>query len=48
MNEIDFDNKLLSFNRRINSDKTKLLLVEDELKNYRHLIQVFYWSKLLK
>ena len=27
----DFDNKLLSFNKRINSNKTKHVLVENEL-----------------
>ena len=29
--KIDFDNKLLSFNKRINSYKTKHVLVENEL-----------------
>ena len=36
----DFYNKLTNLNRRINSNKTKNLLVENELKNYKHLIQV--------
>ena len=40
VNKADFDNKLLSFNKRVNSNKTKHLLVENELKNYRHSIQV--------
>ena len=45
VNKADFDNKLLSFNKRVNSNKTKHLLVENELKNYRHSIQV---SSLVK
>ena len=36
----DFYNKLTNLNRRINSNKTKNLLVENELKNYKHVIQV--------
>ena len=31
VNKTDFDNKLLSFNERINSNKTKHVLVENEL-----------------
>ena len=31
VNNTDFDNKLLSFNKRVNSDKTKHLRVEKEL-----------------
>ena len=31
VNKTDFDNKLLSFNKRINSNKTKHVLVENEL-----------------
>ena len=27
----DFDNKLISFNKRINSNKTKHVLIENEL-----------------
>ena len=33
-----FDAKLISLNRKINSNKTKYVLVENELK--KHLIQV--------
>ena len=38
VNKTDLDNKLLGFNKRINSNKTKHLLVENEFKNYIHLI----------
>ena len=31
VNKTDFDNKLLSFNKRINSNKAKHVLVENEL-----------------
>ena len=31
VNKIDFDNKLLSFNKRINSNKTKHVLVRNKL-----------------
>ena len=31
VNKTDFDNKLLNFNKRTNSNKTKHLLVENEL-----------------
>ena len=34
----DFDNKLMSLNRKINSNKTKHVLVENEFKNCKHLI----------
>ena len=33
---LDFDNKLLKFNKRINLNKTVPVLGENELKNYRH------------
>ena len=36
----DFHTKLISLNKKINSNKTKHLLVENEFKNYKHLIQV--------
>ena len=40
VNYTDFDNKLLSFNKRINSNKTKHLLVENELNELsKHLKQ---------
>ena len=34
-----FDDQLKSLNQKVNSDKTKHLLVENELKNYKRLIQ---------
>ena len=37
---IDFDTKLISLNRKINSYKTKYVLVKNELKSYKYLIQV--------
>ena len=37
LNKTHFDNKLVSFNRRINSNKTKHVLVENELKK----LQIF-------
>ena len=36
----DFDAKLSSLNRKITSNKTKHLLVKNELKKLKHLIQV--------
>ena len=33
----DFHNKLINLNKKINSNKTKHVLVENGLKNYRHL-----------
>ena len=38
----DFHNKLMSLNRKINSNKTKHLLVVNELKNYKRLIHVIF------
>ena len=35
----DFDTKLKSLNQKINSNKTKHMLVENELKKHKHLIQ---------
>ena len=40
VNKTDFDNQLLSFNKSINSNKTKRVLVEMNSKNYRHLINI--------
>ena len=45
--ETDFDNELISFSKRINSNKTKHLLVENELKNYKHLIQAIFEVKVI-
>ena len=46
VNKTDVNNKLSTFNKRINSYKTKHLLVENELKNYRHFIQDFLLVKV--
>ena len=48
VNKIDFDNKLTSFNKRINSNKTKHLEVQEKLnsvitKNYTfHLGRMYF------
>ena len=42
----DFDDKLKNLNKKVTSNKTKHLLVENELKNYKHLIQVFLLVKV--
>ena len=48
VNKIDFDNKLTSFNKRINSNKTKHLEVQEKLnsvitKNYNfHLGRMYF------
>ena len=36
-----FDEKLKKLDKKVISNKTKHLLVENELKDYKHLIQVF-------
>ena len=41
----DFDNKLKNLNKKITSNKTKNVLVENKLKHYRHLTQVFLLVK---
>ena len=43
----DFDNKPVILNRKINSNKTKYLLVENELKNYQDLIQLILEVKVI-
>ena len=43
----DFDTKLKSLNQKINSNKTKNLLVENGLKSYKHLIQVILEIKVI-
>ena len=40
----DFDAKLSSLNRKITSNKTKHLLVENELKKLK-TFELFYWQK---
>ena len=44
---ITTNNKLMSLNRKINSNKTKQVLLENELKNYKHLIQVTFKTKVI-
>ena len=44
---ITTNNKLMSLNRKINSNKTKQVLLENELKNYKHLIQVTFRTKVI-
>ena len=43
----DIDNELINPNKKINSNKTKHVLVENELKNYRHLIQSIFVVKVI-
>ena len=38
LTKADFDTKLISLNKKIISNKTKNLLVENELKEPKHLI----------
>ena len=42
----DFDEKPKNLNKKLTSNKTKHLLVQNELKNYKHLIQVFLLVKV--
>ena len=43
----DFDAKLLSLNRKIAKNKTKHLLVENELKKLKHLMQVILLVRVI-
>ena len=43
----DFDAKLSSLNRKITSNKTKHLLVENELNKLKHLIRVILLVKVI-
>ena len=43
----DCDYKLISYNKKINLNKTKHALVENELKNYNHLIQFILEAKVI-
>ena len=38
----DFDDKLKNLNKKVTSNKSKHLLVENELKKLQHLIQVLF------
>ena len=41
----DFDNKLINLNRKINSNKTKHLIVENELKNLETFESIYFRGK---
>ena len=43
----DFNAKLSSLNRKITSDKSKHLLVENDLKKLKHFVQVILLAKLI-
>ena len=43
----DFEDKLKNLNQKINSNKTKHLLVENEIKNQKHLIQSIFVVKFI-
>ena len=43
----DFDAKLSNLNRKVTTNKTKHLLVENELKIRKHLIQVVLLVKVI-
>ena len=43
----DVDTKLISRNEIINSNKAKHLLVENEIRSYRHLINVIFEVKII-
>ena len=43
----DFHTKLISLIRKANSNKTKNVLVEIELKNYKHLIEFILEAKVI-
>ena len=43
----DFNDKLKNLNITITSNKTKPVLVDSELKNYKHMIQVFLMVKVI-
>ena len=47
INKTCFHTKLISLNKKINSSKTKYALVENELKNCKHLIQDIFESKMI-
>ena len=42
----DFDDKLKKLNKKITSNKTTHVLVENQLKKYRHLAQTFLSVKV--
>ena len=46
VNKTDFDDKLKNFNKKNYLSKTKHVLVDNELKKYRHMTQVFLFLKV--
>ena len=46
VNKTDFDEGLKNLNKKVRSNKTKHLLVENEFKKYKHLIQTFLLVKV--
>ena len=48
VNNADFDNKLLSFDKRINSNKTKHVLVENELNELSKKVEAISTKGLTK
>ena len=46
VNKTDFNGKLKQLNKKVTSNKTKHLVVENKLKSYKHLIQVFLLVKV--
>ena len=45
LTKTDFDDKLKSFNQKINSNKTKNLLVEDELKKLQTFDSIYFGER---
>ena len=41
----DFNNKIMSFKRKVNWNKTYHVLFKNDFKNYKHLIQVIFLGK---
>ena len=48
VNKTNFDNKLLSFNKTINSNKAKHVLVENELNNLSKNVDAISTRRLIK
>ena len=44
LTKTDFDNKLKGFNKRINSNKTKYVLIENELKKLQKSDSSYFWG----
>ena len=43
MNKTNFDNKLTSFKKRITSNNTKYLEIQEKLKDYKQKIIIFFY-----